>query len=681
MNFSLLDWSIMAVLLLVVGTVAVRTRSYTRGVSDYLSVNRCAGRYLLTLSEGIVLLGLVGIIANFEKFYNAGFAASWWGNNMIIPISLLIALSGWVRFRYRQTRALTMSQFFEMRYSRRFRIFSGIVCWVSGVLNYGIFPGVVARFFVYFCGLPRELEIAGLTIPTIAPVMACTLGLTLLLITSGGMVTVMITDFIQSQFILITYFVLAVTLFMTFSWSTIVDTLAAAPAGKSLLNPFDQAEVSDFNIWFFVIFAFRIIYNCLGWQGYQGLYGAAKTPHESRMAGILAEWRGGVTYLMIALMPICAYVLLHNSGFSIEAGEVTRALQGIEEPQLQKQMTVPLALAEMLPVGVLGLFGAAMLAGAVGNDTTYLHAWGAIFVQDVLMPIRNRPFTPEQHLRLLRLSTTGVAIFAFFFSLYFPLRDYVLMYQLLTGAIYLAGSGAVIIGGLYWKKGTTAGAWSAMILGGTLAVGGLSLRTAWPSIPALVEIMPQFPFNGAQMFFFACVAAIITYVSVSLLTGREDFNLDKLLHRGDYAIEQDKGKTGEVSRWRARLGITADFTRGDRLIYLLKIGWTSFWFGAFIIGTTWALLFGIPTTAWANWWAFTVGVGMVVGLITVVWFFWGGVRDLRDLLHTLKTKVRDADDNGMVRSDSRDLRNLLPLLKAQVRDADDRGMVRSDSRD
>ena len=123
-----------------------------------------------------------------------------------------------------------------------------------------------------------------------------------------------------------------------------------------------------------------------------------------------------------------------------------------------------------------------------------------------------------QHLRLLRWSTAGVALFAFVFSLIFPLRDYVLMYQLITGAIYLAGSGAVIIGGLYWSKGTTAGAWSAMIVGGALAVSGLGMRTLWPAFPALTATMPEFPLNGAQVFFVSCVVAIVVYIKVSLLT-------------------------------------------------------------------------------------------------------------------------------------------------------------------
>lgn len=651
-NLSFLDWLIVAALFAAIIGVALYTRRYTRSVSDFLSGNRCAGRYLLTLSEGMAAMGLVGIMANFEKFYKAGFAASWWGL-MMGPIALIIALSGWVRYRYRETRAMTMAQFFEMRYSRRFRVFAGIVAWVSGILNFGIFPGVVARFIIYFCGFPPEFEVFGFNVPTIAPVMFVMLGVTLCLILSGGMVTVMITDFLQAQFINIVFLVIAAVMFTRFAWSDIASTLSAAPPGRSMVNPFDQAAIADFNMWFFFIFAFKLVYNCLGWQGSQGYNCAAKSPHESRMAGILAEWRGGVSYLMISLIPICVYVLLHNAQFAGTAEGIRDALAAIPDKQVQSQVTVPLSLVQILPIGILGLLCAAMLAGSIGNDTTYLHAWGSIFIQDVILPFRKKHFTPEEHLKLLRLSITGVTVFAFFFSLFIPLRDYILMYQLITGAIYLGGSGAVIIGGLYWKRGTTAGAWSALIAGASISLIGAALRIAWPSVPSLAAMSPQFPINGAWMALIASISSITIYIVVSLLTCREAFNMNKLLHRGEYALpgEHQKANHPHPLRW---LGINAEFTLGDRVIYFAKIAWTGFWFTAFIIGTVWGLAFGIPNHIWANWWAFTVALGLGVGLITVIWFLWGGWHDLRDLLRILSTTQRDASDDGTVKHESDD---------------------------
>jgi len=45
-----------------------------------------------------------------------------------MPLGLLMTLTGWVVYRFREMRSLTLAQFFEMRYSRNFRVFAGMTC-------------------------------------------------------------------------------------------------------------------------------------------------------------------------------------------------------------------------------------------------------------------------------------------------------------------------------------------------------------------------------------------------------------------------------------------------------------------------------------------------------------------------------------------------------------------------
>jgi len=82
------------------------------------------------------------------------------------PLVFILAMSGWVLYRYRQTRALTMAQFLEMRYSRRFRVFTGFVAFGAGLVNYGVFPSINARLIIYFCGLPDHVNLLGLSVGT-----------------------------------------------------------------------------------------------------------------------------------------------------------------------------------------------------------------------------------------------------------------------------------------------------------------------------------------------------------------------------------------------------------------------------------------------------------------------------------------------------------------------------------
>lgn len=645
MKLTWIDWTIVLGFVGSLALLAAYTKRYTKSVSDFLAADRCAGRYLLTMSEGMAGLGAASVIANFEKFYKAGFAASWWGL-MLAPIGIIIALSGWVLYRYRETRAMTMAQFFEMRYSKKFRVYAGMLAWISGTINYGIFPSIIASFLIYFCGLPEHFIVAGVSIWTFPVVMIVMLSIALFFTLSGGMIAVMITDFIQAQFTNIVFLLIMIVLFTQFSWSEITTTLENAPAGKSMLNPFDQSNVSDFNFYFFAIFAFKAFYNCLGWQGSQGYNCSAKSPHEAKMAKVLGEWRSGVTYLMLLLMPICAYVLMHAPEHAQVAQITQDAINNIADPQVQKQMTVPLALSQIFPAGVMGLFCAAMISAAISTDDTYLHSWGSIFIQDVLLPLKKKPLTQEQHLKWLRISIIGVAVFAFFFSLFFPLRDYLFMFFLLTGTIYLGGSGAVIIGGLYWRRATTQGAWAAMTTGWIIAVVGITLQVIWPMFPALVKLTPTFPLNGAWLALVAYLTSVVVYIAVSLLTCKEPFNLEKMLHRGEYAIPGEH--TGKPARgWRA-LGTTSEFTRGDKVIYYFKLSWTGTWFLLFAGITLWGLIWGIPDTFWAGWWGFKIGIAALMGVATIIWFLWGGIRDLLELFRTLRSHHVDVTDDGRV---------------------------------
>ena len=143
MNLSWIDWTIVALSIIIVRSVSWSTRSLMRSVADFLSANRLAGRYLLTIGGEMGAIGVISLVGAWQVFMSAGFPSLWWGL-LSAPISVILVMTGWVYYRLRETRALTVAQFFEMRYSRRFRIFAGLVCWLSGIINFGIFPAVAA---------------------------------------------------------------------------------------------------------------------------------------------------------------------------------------------------------------------------------------------------------------------------------------------------------------------------------------------------------------------------------------------------------------------------------------------------------------------------------------------------------------------------------------------------------
>lgn len=638
----LIDWLILLLPALIVFGVGWYTRRYVRGVADFLAAGRSAGRYLVCIGEGMAAMGLITAVGSFEMLYEAGTAINWWGQ-IATPVGLVLTLTGFVIYRYRQTRALTMAQFFEMRYSRRFRIFMGVTAWVAGVLNYGIFPAVGARFFIVFCRLPESFPLLGFDVSTYAFLMAVILAMALFFVLLGGQVQILVTDVVQGLICGVLFVIVAFTVLRLFSFEQMFTAMSHREPGKSLLNPFDTGSMKDFNLWYVMIGIAGFVYTYMSWQGTQGYNASAINPHEAKMGKVLANWRVFAQTLMFTLLGIGAITFLRHADFADGAARVGEQLSHLDNEQIRKQMTVPAAIGEFLPVGVKGCFAAIMLFLMVSTDTAYLHSWGAIFVQDVVLPLRRAPLHPKQHLALLRWSITGVALFAFAFGLLFRQVDYIFMFFDVTGAIFLGGSGAAIIGGLYWSRGTAAGAWAAMGVGSTLAVSGILLP----------QLLPDFPLNGRIVWGIAMTGAIVAYVVVSLLSCRSAYDMDRLLHRGRFAVKEDAVAAPEqaapLRNWkRVLLGWDEHFTRGDKLLSGALFGWSMFFFAAFVVISVLNLFWRWSERAWWNWGLVSIWLAIIIGPITTVWFTWGGLRDLRVLFRRLRTRPADATDDGRV---------------------------------
>ena len=255
------------------------------------------------------------------------------------------------------------------------------------------------------------------------------------------------------------------------------------------------------------------------------------------------------------------------------------------------------------------------------------------------MPLRKKPFSPKQHLKILRLSIIGVAVFIFFFSLLFKMTQYINMFWAITAALFVGGSGAVIIGGLYWKRGTTAAAWSAMIAGAVISIVGI----------VILYFDESFFINGQWFYFLSMVGAIATYVFVSLLGKKNAFNLDKLLHRGEYAIEgEHEIIETQPMKGLKMLGMGKEFTRGDKIIYIATYAWIISWILVFLVGTIYYLTVGFSDDGWMKFWYVFLWINLAAMIIITLWFGIGGIKDIKSMFKSLKTMERDDKDDGFV---------------------------------
>lgn len=754
-----IDWIIVCIPLLVVLGIGLKSQRYVKGVSDFLTAGRVAGRYVVCVASGEAGMGLISLVAVYEAMYKSGFAYNFW-QQMVIPIGMIMALTGYCTYRFRETRAMTMGQFLEIRYNRSFRILAACLQSTSGILNYALFPAVGARFLVYFCDLPLQISFGGWVFPTFALVMVIFLSLAVLVACLGGQITIMVTDCVQGLISYPLYALIVGYILFRFSWfGDLAPALLDRPPGKSMLNPFDISELRDFNLFFVAVGVFGSVLGRMSWSGTQGYNAAARNAHEQKMGGILGAWRAGFSSIMIVLLAVVAYTYMNSKAFesgpdgsivarkvlaqkafddiasdtkfdeirgeynqylstgeispllqasldsvrdpsSLEAdrGEVDRepmltvgrdALLSVSPPDAQLfgtifgQMRVPMALKHILPVGLVGVFCALCIFLMISTDSTYLHSWGSILVQDIILPLRGgKPFTPYQQIRLLRILIASVAAFAFLFSLFFGQVDYILMFFAITGAIWTGGSGIVIVGGLYWKRGTTLAAFVALIVGSGIATLGVIFQKIWsgtlypllevqgwlPEFTRMLEsasgpfepyivwrVTPiKFPINSIEIVFGSMIISIFLYMLLSLMSRKEPFNMERMLHRGKYQREGkviDHGIKGWRDIFLKLIGINEEYSLGDKIITWSVFIWSFilhfiiFFFGILI----WNLITPWPAEWWANWFFFqTFVLGGVVALVSTVWFSWGGTRDLFRLFRDLNQKEVDNLDDGRV---------------------------------
>ena len=251
------------------------------------------------------------------------------------------------------------------------------------------------------------------------------------------------------------------------------------------------------------------------------------------------------------------------------------------------------------------------------------------------------------------MAITGVAIFGYVFSLLYPPNQPILMFFAVTGAIWLGGAGSVIIGGLYWRRGTTAGAYSALITGGVIGLIGVFIPGIYKSFTG-----QEFPVNGQWINMIAMSSAILMYVSISLITGRGKpaFNLEKMLHRGEYAIKGEHIEHVEtlVSRWQKFVGITSEFSKSDKILALFLIGWNGLNFLWFIVFTAINLYYKlvrgvlISDSAWALYFQTQFMINVILSVPCTIWFIIGGVKDMKSLYRHLDACEPDHSDDGSV---------------------------------
>lgn len=455
MSFTPADWLIVAGYLAGSVVIGLLGKRYLGDVSHYLVAGRELGLYVGIATLAATEIGTITYMYNGELGYRFGFAS--FAAALISGIVMIfVGRTGFIISRFRQLRLMTVPEYFEVRYSRGLRLLTGILVALGGILNMGVFLKIEGEFLTIVSGIPQRYLIA---------VMTAILLLELLYTVVGGMVSVVITDFLQYSLLSIATIIVTIYAVHFAGWNNIIHKVTVT-MGAAGFNPIASAKFGwTFLIW--QVLLWLSIVTC--WQTTAMRIFSTRDPRTSKR---VMTWTGFI-FLGRGMLPMLwgiAALTLFGTGM-LDKGIPLPMIHGHAMAPID---AMPAMLATILGPGVRGVVVAGMLAATMSVNSSYLLGWSAVISQDVVLPLRGMlgktPLGSRAQLFVNRIANLFVSLFLMFWGLYYTPPGAVYLYLNITGTIFLAGAFVSVVGGLYWKRANTLAGYLAMILGAAGAI-------------------------------------------------------------------------------------------------------------------------------------------------------------------------------------------------------------------
>ena len=510
MNFNwLLDGSIVGLYLVATMAAGLMVRKYVGSVEHFLVAGREMNLFLGIASLAATEFGIVTCMYTAQAGYQHGFAGATPGILQCIAM-LVIGVTGFCVKPLRDSGVMTIPELFEHRFGTFIRWLAGVVIVLGGLLNMGVFLRIGGEFLVLATGMNEQYLVLTMTILLVMVAVYTIL---------GGMLSVLVTDFLQ--FIVMSLGLLAVTYFFIgkFSWGKIVDTVETTH-GVGGFNPFVS----------------------LGWESVLAsalVQAAATLTWQTTIARLMAAkdtWTGQKIYIGTSFFFVCRFLIpgiwgitalmvlapttidslpqplqatVSLSGIDTDAGVTDATRQALnlshysadqlshmtldklpEDVQQRVKIqdlsgainstvslnAMPFTLGQIVPMGLIGILIAAMLAADMSTDSSYMITWAAVIYNDILGPFRKQKTSDSRGLLINRFIVMLIGLFLFFYGLFYKLEGSLWDYLQTTGTVYLSSMSVLLIACCYWKNANNWGAAASIVTGAAFPIGYLYLE-------------------------------------------------------------------------------------------------------------------------------------------------------------------------------------------------------------
>ena len=463
-----IDFIIIGCYLSLIFGVGIFTRSYVNGFSDFMVANRSVSLPLGVVTMLGTELGLITVMYNAQTGINGLFSSFHIGLAAFI-VTLLIGLTGFVVVELRRLKVKSIPEYYNLRFGPKTRILGAILLCLGGILNMGLFLKVGAIFIQSIFGIDPNSNF--LTI-----IMLVLLLLVLIYTISGGMLSVIVTDYIQYVVLSISFLLCIFYSIKTLGWNNIFNSLEFIMKENnadynidSIYNPVDKMGGAYISWQVILGFVSAVI-----WPTSITRVLSIKSTNLVKKQYLWSSFSFLIRFIIPCFLGICAFVYFNGN-----VGEQSLAL-------------MPRFLAEILPVGILGIVVAGMLAAFMSTHDSYLLCWSTIITNDIIEPIYKKELSSDIKIFLTRIIILFLGIYIFYWGMFYEGSDAIWDYLGITGAIYFTGAISVVVLGLYWEKASSAGA-ILSLLGGLSSIVGLEPVRNYIGLsidnPAVIGIM------------------------------------------------------------------------------------------------------------------------------------------------------------------------------------------------
>jgi SSS family solute:Na+ symporter len=447
-NFSSLDWCIVIGYLIVIVGIGVYIKRYVANVTDFIVAGRGLKTYLAIATMIGTELGLVTVMYSAQKGFTGGFAAFHIALAAAI-VTLVVGLTGFIVVPLRRMKVMTIPEFYERRFGRGVRILGGMILAGAGILNMGMFLKAGSLFVTGITGMTSAVELK--------VIMSVLLVMVLVYTALGGMVSVVVLDYIQ--FVVLSFSLLTASIMSIryLGWSNIIAGVSRLQ-GEAGFNPFDaEGFGTSYVIWMF----FLGLVSCAVWQTSVIRACSAESARIVKKIYALASIGFLIRFLIPYFFGICALVYISQMP----------SLRNIFLPENRTAdaqvtlMAMPVFLGQILPAGFIGVICAGMLAAFMSTHDSYLLCWSSVLTQDVVAPWFKKGLSSKTRLLLARIFIVAIGLFILIWGLWYPLGQDLWDYMAISGAIYFTGAISLLVFGLYWKRASKVGAYLALVCG------------------------------------------------------------------------------------------------------------------------------------------------------------------------------------------------------------------------